>query len=229
MARSPLGATNSVLKVCRLVCGSHKPVADYQWPRRHLVYCTRSSRRTLPHQKEQAASAASKITQFIKEIEAQLGWTTHLSGETSNTDQRELDGRRLLRQVPAIAELALLDSEGRERLPHVPPSHGPDRQQCRLLDGGQVQGDPDQKAFYGPVYFRRGTEPHMTLAMAGARRDAGVSVAEVNLTHIWDVVNSNPRRQHGARVRRRRAGTPDRSSGDQSCFAQYRCLAASTG
>ena len=29
----------------------------------------------------------------------------------------------------------------------------------------------------------------MTLAIAGARRDAGVSVADVNLTHIWDVVN----------------------------------------
>src|SRR6202007_3273473 len=39
------------------------------------------------------------------------------------------------------------------------------------------------------VYFRRGSEPFMTLAMAGSRRDAGVSVAEVNLTHIWDVVN----------------------------------------
>jgi signal transduction histidine kinase/CheY-like chemotaxis protein len=45
------------------------------------------------------------------------------------------------------------------------------------------------KVFYGPVYFRRGTEPFMTLAMAGSRREAGVSVAEVNLTHIWDVVN----------------------------------------
>src|SRR5262245_21835812 len=29
----------------------------------------------------------------------------------------------------------------------------------------------------------------MTLAMAGARRDAGVSVAEVNLKFIWDVVS----------------------------------------
>jgi signal transduction histidine kinase len=28
----------------------------------------------------------------------------------------------------------------------------------------------------------------MTLAVGGARRDAGVSVADVNLTHIWDVV-----------------------------------------
>jgi hypothetical protein len=44
-------------------------------------------------QKEQAVSAASKITQFIKEIEGQLGWTTHLSWESAATDQRELDGR----------------------------------------------------------------------------------------------------------------------------------------
>ncbi|MEA3059457.1 MAG: hypothetical protein QOE50_869, partial [Sphingomonadales bacterium] len=43
--------------------------------------------------------------------------------------------------------------------------------------------------YYGPVYFRRESEPYMTLAMAGARRDAGVSVAEVNLKFIWDVVS----------------------------------------
>ena len=46
-----------------------------------------------------------------------------------------------------------------------------------------------KKIYYGPVYFRRESEPYMTLAMAGARRDAGVSVAEVNLKFIWDVVS----------------------------------------
>src|SRR6202007_950871 len=45
------------------------------------------------------------------------------------------------------------------------------------------------KTYYGPVYFRGESEPYMTLAMAGARRDAGVSVAEVNLKFIWDVVS----------------------------------------
>src|SRR4029077_10795307 len=45
------------------------------------------------------------------------------------------------------------------------------------------------RVYYGPVDFRRGSEPFMTLSVAGARREAGVSVAEVNLTHIWDVVN----------------------------------------
>ena len=67
-------------------------------------------------QREQAVSAASKITQFIREIEAQLGWMTHMSWDATPLDQALLDGRRLLRQAPAIAELALIDGQGRERL-----------------------------------------------------------------------------------------------------------------
>src|SRR4030095_13216814 len=45
------------------------------------------------------------------------------------------------------------------------------------------------KVYYGPVYFRRESEPYMTLALAGTRKDAGVSIAEVNLKLIWDVVS----------------------------------------
>jgi signal transduction histidine kinase/CheY-like chemotaxis protein len=140
-------------------------------------------------QKEQAVSAASKITQFIREIEGQLGWTTHLSWETAARDQRELDGRRLLRQVPAIAELALLDQEGREQLRISRQAMDQAGSNADFSTEDKFQAAIANKVFYGPVYFRRGTEPFMTLAMAGSRRDAGVSVAEVNLTHIWDVVN----------------------------------------
>jgi signal transduction histidine kinase len=45
------------------------------------------------------------------------------------------------------------------------------------------------KVYYGPVYFRRESEPYMTLSQAGTRKDAGVSIAEVNLKLIWDVVS----------------------------------------
>ena len=45
------------------------------------------------------------------------------------------------------------------------------------------------KVYYGPVYFRRESEPYMTLALTGTRRDAGVIVAEVNLKLIWDVIS----------------------------------------
>ena len=140
-------------------------------------------------QREQADSAATKISQFIREIESNLGWTTHLSWAIPAVEQRELDGIRLLRQVPAITELSLLDDQGREQL----------RISRQAMDrvGGNVDFSAEDKfkeavankVYYGPVNFRRGSEPFMTLSVAGARREAGVSVAEVNLTHIWDVVS----------------------------------------
>ena len=64
----------------------------------------------------QAEGAAEKISHFIKEIESQMGWTTQLTWSASTIEQRRFDGLRLLRQVPAITELAQLDATGRERL-----------------------------------------------------------------------------------------------------------------
>jgi methyl-accepting chemotaxis protein len=64
-----------------------------------------------------------------------------------------------------------------------------------VASGADFSNDPKfaeavaRKVYYGPVYFRRESEPYMTLAIAGTRRDAGVSVAEVNLKLIWDVVS----------------------------------------
>src|ERR1700740_677626 len=67
-------------------------------------------------QREQAEAAAAKIGQFIREIESQVGWTTQLPWSTGTMEQRRTDGQRLLRQVPAITELAQLDSSGKEQL-----------------------------------------------------------------------------------------------------------------
>ena len=44
------------------------------------------------------------------------------------------------------------------------------------------------RVYYGPVYFRRESEPYMALSLAGTGRDAAVSVAEVSLKLIWDLV-----------------------------------------
>src|SRR3954468_8930626 len=67
-------------------------------------------------QHEQAEAAAAKIGQFVKEIESQLGWTTQLPWSGGSIEQRRFDALRLLRQVPAITELAQVDSTGKERL-----------------------------------------------------------------------------------------------------------------
>jgi signal transduction histidine kinase len=148
-------------------------------------------------QHEQAEAAAAKIGQFIKEIESQLGWTTLLPWSADSVEQRRFDALRLLRQVPAITELAQVDATGKERL----------RVSRLAMDGvdsgANLSGDPKfteavaHKVWYGPVYFRRESEPYMTLSLAGPRKDAGVSIAEVNLKLIWDVVSQIKVGEHG--------------------------------
>ena len=44
--------------------------------------------------------------------------------------------------------------------------------------------------WFGPVYFRAGSEPYMTIAIAHAGRDSGVTVAEVNLEFIGEVITA---------------------------------------
>src|ERR1700726_2195925 len=67
-------------------------------------------------QHEQAEAAAAKISQFIKEIESQVGWTTQLPWSAGTIDQRRFDGPLLLRPAPAITELSQLDATGHEQL-----------------------------------------------------------------------------------------------------------------
>src|ERR1700676_1119757 len=140
-------------------------------------------------QKEQAEAAAAKIGQFVKEIESQVGWTTQLPWSVGTIEQRRFDALRLLRQVPAVTELAFLDATGLEQLRvsrlamDVVASH------LDLSKEPKFTEAVAHKVYYGPVYFRRESEPYMTLALAGTRRESGVSVAEVNLKLIWDVVS----------------------------------------
>jgi signal transduction histidine kinase len=148
-------------------------------------------------QHEQAEAAAAKISQFVKEIESQLGWTTQLPWSAASLENRRFDALRLLRQVPAITELAQIDSTGHERL-------RVSRLAMDVIDSGlDLSKDPKfteavaHKVYYGPVYFRRESEPYMTLAIAGTRKDAGVSIAEVNLKLIWDVVSQIKVGEHG--------------------------------
>jgi signal transduction histidine kinase/CheY-like chemotaxis protein len=140
-------------------------------------------------QQEQAASAAFKISQFIKEIEGQIAWTTHLSWSASTIEQRQIDGRRLLRQVPAITELTMLDGNGREQLHFSRQSIDRVGRNTDLSDDPRFKRALASRTHYGPVYLNRESEPFMTLGIAGARRDFGVSIVEVNLKHIWDVVS----------------------------------------
>jgi signal transduction histidine kinase/CheY-like chemotaxis protein len=148
-------------------------------------------------QQEQAKSAAAKISQYIKEIEGQLAWATLLPWSTDTLDEWRFDAVRLLRQVPAVTEVAQLDAAGREQIlvsRLVKDAVGNQTDFSR--EDFFVKAVAD-KVYYGAVHFVRESEPYMTLAMAGVRRDYGVIVAQVNLKHIWDVVSQIQVGAHG--------------------------------
>jgi signal transduction histidine kinase/HAMP domain-containing protein len=142
-------------------------------------------------QREKALGAAARIEQFVTEVERQIGWTTQPSivAPSAAMEQRRADYFRLLRQEPPITEVSYLDAEGREQL----------RVSRLAMDviasGTDFSQEPrfrEPKAgrtYFSLVYFRKESEPYMTIALAGSGKGAGVTVAEVNLKFIWDVVS----------------------------------------
>ncbi|HEX3882835.1 MAG TPA: PAS-domain containing protein [Stellaceae bacterium] len=139
-------------------------------------------------QQEKADAASQRIAEFVDEIERQIGWTTHAEWSAAPLDQRRFDYVRLLSQVPAITEISELDKEGREqlkvsRLAMDVVGSNQDFSKAPAFTEARAH-----KVWFSPVYFRKESEPYMTLAMARAGRSAGVTVAEVNLKLIWDVI-----------------------------------------
>jgi signal transduction histidine kinase/DNA-binding response OmpR family regulator len=136
-------------------------------------------------QKGEATLAAARIEQFVAEVERLISRVV----ESQAIRISDLDFLRLLRHAPAISDVSYLDGSGRERL-----------RLSRLdLDviGSNVDlsGEPrfltakSRRVYASPVYFRDGSEPYMTMAIAGSGSSAGVVVAEVNLKFIWEVIS----------------------------------------
>jgi GAF domain-containing protein/sensor histidine kinase YesM len=137
-----------------------------------------------------ANSAARRIEAFVDMIEKQIGWTTNAEWAASPLDQRRFDFVRLLRQVPAITEVAQLDGQGREQLKVSRLAMDVVGSQAdHSRDPGFIGARKD-RVWFGPVYFRKQSEPYMTIAVRSAGRNGGVTVAEVNLKLIWDVVTA---------------------------------------
>ena len=139
-------------------------------------------------QQEKAASAARRIEEFVDEIERQLGWTTAPQWAAAPLEQRRFDYVRLLRQVPPITELIQLDDNGKEQLKVSRLAMDVVGSEKDYSEAPSFIEARKHRVWFSPVYFRKESEPYMTLAMARTGRNAGVTVAEVNLKLIWDVI-----------------------------------------
>ncbi|HEX7220717.1 MAG TPA: GAF domain-containing protein [Burkholderiales bacterium] len=139
-------------------------------------------------QSEKAAGAAARIEQFVREIEQQVAAAALPQLGTEGLEQRRLEFLKLLRMVDRVTDISLIDAKGREQLsvsrlkPDTIGSND-DRSQepaFRNARAGQT--------WFGPVYFRKETEPYMSIAVRGGGEAGPVTVAEVNLKFMWDVI-----------------------------------------
>jgi adenylate cyclase len=138
----------------------------------------------------EARLASVKIADFIDGIRDQLSWTVQLPWSETPGDRRRVEALRLLRQVPAIESLSLVDGAGRERL--FVSRIGLNRIDSREDHSAKpaVIGARADRTWFGPVTFVDGSEPFITVAIAGNRAVDGVAIAEVNLKFIWEVISA---------------------------------------
>jgi signal transduction histidine kinase/CheY-like chemotaxis protein len=159
-------------------------------------------------EREKALAAAERIERFVLEIERQLRATTHAASDDPAValprpkgeefrdtlagallEQRELDFLRLLRSVPAAKTVRHLDIAGREQV----------RVSRFVLDAIGTGEDFSQssaflaaktgKTYFSPVYFHNDSEPYMTIGVPSGEYAIEVTLAEVSLKAIWDVVS----------------------------------------
>src|SRR5262245_44112712 len=140
-------------------------------------------------QTEKAHGAAARIEAFVRDIERQLTWTTHAPLVTTHgaLDARQLDALRLQRQAPPITELTYIDASGHEQL--FVSRLIPDRRRSGLdvSQEPKFQQVRPGRPWFGPVYFRKDSEPYMTIA--APLTGGGVVAADVNLKFVLDVVS----------------------------------------
>jgi signal transduction histidine kinase len=141
-------------------------------------------------QKEKAQAAAERVNGFVSDIENQIGWTTRAEWRRIAVEQQRYDFIRLLRQAPAITEISYVDSQGKEQLKLSRLEPDAIGSQKDLSGEERFKRAVAERVWFSSVYFRRGSEPYMTIAIAHAGQNPGVTTAEVNLKLVWDVVSA---------------------------------------
>lgn len=140
-------------------------------------------------QHEKALGAAARIEQYLQRVTQQLAYASLAQLDASDLAARRAEFWRLLRQAPEVTDIAQLDGDGREQV-------AVSRVGMDVVGSGRDRSSeaafrsalPDAP-WFGPVYFNRGTEPYMTVAIRSAGPGGPVTVAELNLKFIWDVVS----------------------------------------
>lgn len=142
-------------------------------------------------QTKEAVTAAASIKGFVDDIEAKVRWAVRPLWDIGpgGLGERQDAYFALLRLAPAVWEVSYLDRTGTRHLRlsrvQVNSAGGP-LDEC---EEAALKAQPDQP-YLCPVYFLNESEPHLRLAVADRGPNGGVTVADVDLTFIRDVIST---------------------------------------
>lgn len=153
-----------------------------------IIYSYQESRQALiAVQHEKAEAAAARIGQYLFDIEQKVSMTAVRQQGSAALEQRSHE-IQLLRHIPAISEIALLDAQGREYLRVGPRA-------VDVVKSGRDFSDTDYfrlaragRSYRSPIYFRQGGL-YMITAFPVGPPDAGITVAEIDLEFLLDGIS----------------------------------------
>ncbi len=136
-------------------------------------------------QQEKAVSAAARIEQFVLQVERQLSFAALPQLGSEGTQERLLEFQKLQKMMEEVTDISQIDAQGHEllfvsRLKTNSVGSAKDRSQEAAFRDAKVG-----KAWFGPVYFRKQSEPYMTIAVRSTKL---LTLAEVNLKFMLDVI-----------------------------------------
>ncbi len=137
---------------------------------------------------QKAETLAGRIDGVLSELGSQLAWTAQPAWRSAGIEQQRADFTRMLSQFPAVTELFYIDGKGLEQL--KVSRFAPDSIASQTNHANEPRFVETVKArtWFGPVYVRNGAELSTTVGMAHA--DGGVTVAEIDLAFVSDLVNA---------------------------------------
>ncbi|TIM05040.1 adenylate/guanylate cyclase domain-containing protein [Mesorhizobium sp.] len=142
--------------------------------------------------RSEATSAADEIESYLDGIKIPLGSTIPEDvSANASVKQLRLLVLRAMHQVLGILSISLVDGTGAERL-HISRTGS-----NRTEGGADRSGDPavvgarTAKVWYGPVIYRQGSEPSVTMAMANYDDTVleDTIIAEISLKPVWLIVS----------------------------------------
>lgn len=134
---------------------------------------------------DKAQATARRIEQSISELDRQISWVTRASQDT--LEKRRADYAQLLHQVSDVNQLFQLNGDGREVL-RVSRQSTTTGGNADLSRDARFTDAVARGVSYAPAWFADRT-PLMSISVAHSGFNAGVTVAEIDLSFLSDFLS----------------------------------------